>query len=153
AGGQADAPARLGIFAGVVEQVGHDLGQAGGGGVHDGRPGRQLDGQGVSGGFDVGPAGLQGVVGGGGQVQALPGQVDLARGDARHVHEVVDQPRQVVDLAVQHGEGLGGGGGVAEAQAEDLHGVADGGQGVAQLVGEHGEEVVLAAVGVLEGGL
>ncbi len=40
---------------------------------------------------------------------------------------------------------------VGPFQLHDLDGVADRGQGIAQLVGEHGQELVLALVGVFEG--
>ncbi len=77
----------------------------------------------------------------------LLAQADAAAGDAGDVEQVVHQPGQVLDLPLHHlARGL-------EARvdgldlAHQLDSVADRGERVAQLVGQHGEELVLAAVG------
>lgn len=85
-----------------------------------------------------------------GQVHRLPLQGHQPAGDAAHVHQVVDERDHVVDLALHH-----------FAQALDrllvvgraLHHfecVAQRCERVAQLVREDGDELVLAAVGVLQ---
>ena len=68
------------------------------------------------------------------------------RRDAADVEQVVDQADHVGDLALHEGAGLVDGGGVFAGEAHDLEAVADGGQGVAELVGEGGEELVLLAI-------
>ena len=69
---------------------------------------------------------------------------------ARYVEQVVNQPGQLLDLTLDHlgdllklriGRTL---------QAEDLHGVADWGERVAQLVSQHRQELILAAGRILE---
>src|SRR5438874_1531743 len=72
-----------------------------------------------------------------GQVEVLALQLDLAAGDPGHVEQVVDEPGEAADLAVQQVAGPGARLLVAAPQPEDVQGVADGRQGVAQLVGEH----------------
>ena len=81
------------------------------------------------------------------QLQPLPAQTDLAPGDAGHVEQVFDQPGHVLDLPAHHApRGLDrGGAGVVGLQ--QVRGVAQGGQRVAQLVGQQGQELVLAAIG------
>ena len=80
-----------------------------------------------------------------GRVEHVPPELDLPAGDAGDVQQVVDEPRQVLHLP-----------------RDDLHrpvdvlpvrrlwptvdGVADGRERVPQLVGEHGEELVLPLV-------
>ena len=71
---------------------------------------------------------------------------DLALVDARHVEQVVDEPRQLVDLALGDVHGPGQLGLVRRDLADHLDRVADRRQRVAQLVREHREELVLAPV-------
>ena len=101
------------------------------------------------------PRGLQGrpVVLGGqtrdrGEVAGLPLERELPPGDARDVEEIIDQPSHVRDLAIDD---------VPRPieprlrlpePPEDLHGAADRGQRIAELVGEDGDELVLAAIGL-----
>ena len=85
---------------------------------------------------------------GGNQFAAEP---DLARGDPRDVEQVIDRPGHVPKLplmtpSIRRGAGLA----VVAQHFEHLHGVGDGGQGVAQLVGEHRQELVLTAVVLLQ---
>ena len=72
-------------------------------------------------------------------------QLDLAAADAGDVQQVVDEPRQVLHLP---GDDLHRPVDVLleAAPCRELHGVADGRQRVPQLVGEHGEELVLPPV-------
>ena len=71
------------------------------------------------------------------ELEPLALQLDLAAGDARDVEQVVDEPRQVPDLAVDDrlrpARLLAAGRGALE----DVEAVADGRERVAQLVGEH----------------
>ena len=75
-------------------------------------------------------------------------QIDLAAGDARDVHQVIDQPHHVTDLAIH--DLVGGHRGLARSgEAQQTQRVADGREGIAQLVRQRGEEPVLALVGLL----
>src|SRR3989442_15688650 len=63
--------------------------------------------------------------------------------DARDVEQVVDEPDQVLHLPLRHvEEALSSG----DGRAEQLEAREELGERVAQLVGEHGEELVLAPV-------
>ena len=76
------------------------------------------------------------------QVDALLAERQLAARDAAHVHQVVDQPHELRDLALHHP------GGMAAVfrqllHAEDGRHVAQGRQRIAKLVSERGEEFIL----------
>src|SRR5690606_23308861 len=80
------------------------------------------------------------------QSHGLAAQVDLATDDAPDVQQVVDQPRELADLARQDvpgGAQVRGGG---LFQLHDGHRVADRRQRVAQLVAEHCQEVMEVAL-------
>ena len=82
-----------------------------------------------------------------GEIDAFPVQQDLALRDARHFHQVVHQPRQVLGLPVDHLARLFQ---LARQRPEHAHHrgrIADRRERVAQLVRQRGEEFVLAAVG------
>ena len=145
-----DAPAFRGVLGGVVEEVADHLGQAGGVALHLERARRQRHHQLLAARVDQRPRGLDRARDHRGEVDRLALQRDLAARDARDVEQVVDQPRQLVDLALDD---------VARARAllvgqllepHQLHRVADRRQRVAQLVRQHGQELVLAAVGLAE---
>ena len=104
----------------------------------------------VSADIDQGPAGFHRSINDGPGVEGLYLKLDLAASDARDIEEIVDQSDEMVDLPgddiagpehaflleIEHLEQLGGG--------------ADGCQRVAQLVGEHRQELVLAPVVFLD---
>ena len=80
-----------------------------------------------------------------GEVHALLAQLDAPARDARDVEQVVHQPHHVPELAVHHlahplRDGIG-----EAARPLHLERVAQGSQRVAQLVPEHGQELVLGA--------
>ena len=81
-----------------------------------------------------------------GDFHRLLAQLDLAARDARYVEKIVDQARQVRRLPLEGAElrDLGA------AQAHELDRGRDGGERVAQLVAQHGEELVLAPVGLAQ---
>ena len=85
-----------------------------------------------------------------GELDRLLLQHDLALADPRDVEELVHQPRELRHLAVdhvaRHDEALLGGGDAAH----ELHGVLDRRERIPQLVREHRQELVLAAVRVLQ---
>ena len=66
------------------------------------------------------------------------------------VEQVVDQPHHVRDLALQRLRRLAHRRGVTADEAQDLDDVRDRRQRVAQLVGQDGEELVLAPVGLAQ---
>ena len=75
-----------------------------------------------------------------------PTQLDLAPRDAGHVEQIVDQPGQMFHLTLDDLLGPCGFfvGEMRHLQQPD--GVADRREGISQLMGEHGEEFILAAV-------
>ena len=81
---------------------------------------------------------------------ALLAQLQLVAGDAGDVQQVVDQPGQVLDLPLDHVAAPAELRLVRPLEAQHLHGVADRGQRVPQFVGQRRQELVLAAVGLLQ---
>ena len=150
-GGERDLAPLVGVLRGVVQQVGEHLRHPRRVDLQEHGVLGQGDGQAVMTVLDQGPAGLDGQLDHRLQLDRLLLEHDLAAGDPRDVEQVVDHPRHLLDLVLDH---LDRPLEVGAAQALDLHdldGVADRGQGIAQLVGEHGEELVLAPVGLPEG--
>ena len=76
---------------------------------------------------------------------ALLVELDLPARDPGDVHEVVNQPHELLELTLDDLQLLR----VAEANAHQLDGHHDGRQGISQLMAEHGQELVLGAGGVL----
>ena len=106
--------------------------------------------QDVSPGVDQGTADFDGRRNHGLHVHLFHLEVDPAVAHARYVEQVVNQPGQLLDLAVDHlGELLNLRIGPA-FHAEDLHGVADRGKRVAQLVPQHRQELILPPSRILE---
>ena len=71
----------------------------------------------------------------------------LPRRDTAHVEQIVDQADHVIDLPVHHFVRVAQRAGRSPRQPQDLQRVANRRQRIAQLVGQRGEEFVLAAVG------
>ena len=89
----------------------------------------------------------------GGEGDALGPQADLPVRDPGDVEEVVDQPDQMGHLPLDHLSRLCGAGAVLLAVPEarqDLRRVPDRREGIAELVREGGEELVLPAIDVAE---
>src|SRR6266545_4128806 len=76
------------------------------------------------------------------EVEHLPVQDDLAARDPADVEQVVHEPTEVPHLALDQLARPDDGGVRHLAGRHHGHGVADGGERVAQLVAEHGEELV-----------
>ena len=93
---------------------------------------------------------LRGVLGEAGEVDGREPEGDPAALEPGDVEQVVDEPLHVQELAVEDRVDLGPGGRVA---ADEGGAVGHGRQGVAELVGEHRQVFVLAAVGLAEPGL
>ena len=79
------------------------------------------------------------------QVDRLRLQRDQPAGQPGDLEHVVDDPRQAVDLAVHHLVQLGDEPGIAQPAPQQVQAVADRRQGIAQLVAEQAEQLVLAA--------
>ena len=82
-------------------------------------------------------------------VDPLTAQLYPSAADAAHVEQVVHQPDEVADLTFQRLDHVLGG--RRGHPPDDLDRVADRRQRTAQLMGQHCEELVLAAVGLGEG--
>ena len=79
-------------------------------------------------------------------------QLDAAAGDAGDVEQVVQQGRQVLGLALEHRNRAFQVGREPGAQLEDLHRVDDHAERIAQLVGQHRQELVLRLARPFGGG-
>ena len=77
-------------------------------------------------------------------------QLQLALRHPCDIEKVFQQVGHLRDLPVDHVAAPGHTGIVERAPAQQAHGVPDRGQGIAQLVREHGDEVVLLAVGIAQ---
>ena len=95
-------PPRSVNLHGVVQQVADDLRQPRRVGVEIDRLRRQRDRQLVVHALVQRADGLDGLLDDGRELDALFAQLDLASRDAAHVEQVVDQPRHLADLALQH---------------------------------------------------
>src|SRR5262245_7571579 len=96
--------------------------------------------------FDQRPAGFDRSGDDLGQVYRRFLQADFALADARNFHKVVHQPDHLLDLSIHQLVGLRNHRRIVAAQCENLNGVAEGGERVAQLVGQRRQEVIFAAV-------
>ena len=82
------------------------------------------------------------------QLQGLLSKVDLAPRDPGNVHQVVDQPNQVGHLAVDHFSCSDERGVFGIREPEQVNRVANRGERVSQLVGQHGQKLVLVTIGL-----
>ena len=80
---------------------------------------------------------------------AFLSELDLAAGNAGDFEEVIDQSHQVVDLSLHDSVEIRGGL-RRTGEAQDVQGVANRREGIAQLVGERGKELVLSPVRLFE---
>ena len=74
--------------------------------------------------------------------------LELAAADPRDVEEIVDETRELIALAVDDPLNASRRLFPRRRMGQDVRGIANRGEWVAQLVREHGEELVLAAVGL-----
>ena len=152
AGRERDAAPGVGVLGGVGQEVDEDLLEPDRVGLEPQGPRGERDGQLVLPLLDERADGLDGTADDRREVERLLAELDLAPRDAGDVQQVVDQPGQVPDLPLD--DLLGPFELLLRLQlAEELDGVADRRQRVPQLVGEHRQELVLAAVGLQPLGL
>ena len=150
ADGQVDPAAVAGVLGRVVQDVRQDLREPGLVGLHPERFPGALHGEDLAAGLDERPAGLHGVGDDRRDVEGLLVELDLAAGDPRDVEEVVDEPDHLLDLPVDHVARPAEVDVVDAELLEELDGVADRREGIPQFVGEHRQELVLAAVVLLD---
>jgi hypothetical protein len=147
----ADGPARLGIFDGVVEKIGEDLREAHRIGVDVERFGRRRHRQGMAAAFERGLRGFDGVGDGVAQIDARPAQLDLPARDARHLKQIVDQPDEMLRLTVDHAEELATAAVALRRFAlQHIDGVADRRERIAQLMRQRRQKLILAAIGLAQ---
>ncbi|MCY1204250.1 hypothetical protein D9M72_157740 [compost metagenome] len=139
-----DLPARGRISGGVVQQVAENLRQPHQVAAHRQRLLGQRQAQRVAVGVDLRPHRFDRGIERGAQLYQVLAQRDAALVEARDIEQLVDQPGQVVQLAPDD---------VARAEhvlargrqlLQHVGGTAQRCERVAQLVGEHGQELVLA---------
>src|SRR5271166_1237927 len=145
-----DAPAGFRVLGGVVQQVHHDLLQPGG---------VRIEAHGLLGERDrklvlpvVDDVADDGDRAGNDRPEfhRLFAETDLALRDAGDIEQVIDQAGEVLDLAFDDLFGPGNTIPVASCRTEQIDSTADRGKQVPELVGEHRQKFILAAVGVLE---
>src|SRR6266851_5222010 len=74
-------------------------------------------------------------------------KVDSAARQLSDVEQIADHPRHVLELATHDVVGMADHVGGRGWLLQDLQGIAERGQGIAQLVRQHGQELVLAPIG------
>ncbi len=148
---QRDPAARGGELGGVVQDVGQHLDQPGLVAVDGQQLVGHVDGQHVPTCIDGRPRRLDRPGDDRPDQHRLALQRDDAAGDPRHVEQVVDQVDQVLDLTLDDVAGRRPLRFGQLLQAQQLHGGADRRQRIAQLVGQHRQELVLALGRFLEG--
>jgi hypothetical protein len=151
-GRQGHPAAAVGVSGRIVQQVRHHLGQPGLVPVQRDRPDRRDEVQLEPGRLDQRPARLNGRLDNVGQVDPGLPQLQLAGRDPGQVEQIVHQPGELPGLPLDDGPGPDQGWVGRPAGPEDLDRVLDGGQRVAQLVGQDGQKLVLLPVGLPQAG-
>ncbi len=146
-----DVPADVRVLGRVVDQVGEHLHEARGIGVERQRPGRQRHRELLPLLDDHRATDLHRLQEQGAQLYRLLAELDLALADARHVQQIVEQALHVLHLPRNDGAVAGSLLFLARRGAiEDLDGAEDGRQRIAQLVRQHRQKLVLAAIGLAQ---
>ena len=146
-----DPAAGLGVLGGVVEQVRHDLLQPGRVAFDPERLGREIDRELVPERLDQGQRRLDGMVDDRAEIDRLLAELDLSPRDPRDVEEDLRAAASCAGSAVR---AISSDSSIRrisrDLQANDLEGVRQGRQRVAQLVGQHRQELVLALARLLQ---
>ena len=145
-----DSAAGLGILGRVVEQVRDDLFQTGRVAVDPERLGTETGREFVPERFDQGKRCLDGVVDDRVEVDGILAKLDLSARDPRDIKKIFEQSRHMVDLAPCDIERFFDQGVPPHLQANDLQGIRQRRQRVAQLVGQHRQKLILALTGLLK---
>src|SRR5262245_40875246 len=85
----------------------------------------------------------------GAEVDRSAAQVDLARCNARHVQKIVDEPREMLDLALDHAPSGYRGVVVLPDLIQHHRGPRDRRERIPQLMAQHGQEFVLDPAGAI----
>src|SRR5262249_53330257 len=85
------------------------------------------------------------------KIDRLPAKLDLATADATHIEQVVYHSDHLIDLTLQHLQRGLHYLVVAIRVLQDLHSVVNRSEWITKLVGEHGKEFVLVAIGGADG--
>ena len=147
---QIDASAVGCVLGRVVEEIGEDLREPYRVAVDRERLGRQIEPELMMRRLDEAAAGLDRAPQHDRDLDSLLAELDFATSDAGHLEEVVDEPHHVVDLALHELAHPLRVRMVACCEPQDVQRIADRSERIAQLVREDRQELVLAAVGLLE---
>ena len=137
--------AAAGVPHGILQQGIRDATEPPGFRPHPDRGGGQRQGQGHPGPIPVGAAGLDRLAADLAQVDVLRLQRDQAAGQPGDLQDILDDPREAVNLAIHQLVQVGGEPGIARPAPQQVQAIADRRQGIAQLVGQQAEQLVLAA--------
>ena len=144
--GKPNATGRGRVFGGVREQIDQNLRETHAISAQVGLFGRERHAQIVPPFEDERAHVVEHVFGELAGFHAFPFQFDLARRNARHVEEVVDESNQVLELSAHHAVKLVDLRFVGTACVEQVQRVAQRGQRIAQLVRQHREEIIFSSV-------
>ena len=145
-----DTSARWCVLGGIDEQVGQHLGQPRHVTVDEHRLVRQCQRQLVAGAVEQRLRQLDRTLDRAGDVQPLAAQRERPAHHARDIEQVFQQPGHLRDLAVHHVAAPVALDGVDAGHAQQAQCVANRRQRVAQFVRQHGDEIVFAAVGLVQ---
>ena len=143
-----DATVVLAELGGVVQEIGEYLYQSDPIAFDEQRLRREINAETLIAMSNPDLAHLQGRFDDLAEVDLLLVQLNVAAAHARDVEQVLDQTRQVRELAVHHRERTVGGNRIIAPFHEQVDAGAQGRQRIAQLVGQGRQELVLAAIGL-----
>ena len=149
-GRQSDVTSRVGVLAGVVQQVAEYLGEPPLIAVYVNRVGWQRHDDFVLQAFRQWTAGLDGVLQHGGELRMLLAQFQLVTGDATDVEQIVHEPDHLCQLSLHGLLGLPENVAAAVRAFHDLQHIVKRRERTSQFVGQDRQELILAAVGLLE---
>ena len=144
--GHRNPSALVGVLRGVIDQVGQDLGNSRKIAQHQQRLRRQHDRQLMFKSVDEGTTRLDRRADDHSDIDRSDLELDLSPRDARDVEQIIDQADQLAELAADDFSGPCKLDWILRAQVKDVNGVADRRQRVAQLMREHRQELVFAAI-------
>ena len=144
---QGDASSSIGVLGGVGQQIQEHLRQPGQVGVESNRLLRERDREFMAHLLDQRAARFDRTVHHGRQLHSLLAKFELATGNPAHVHQVINQSDQLRHLAFHHAAGLFRRLRLPTRKPNQLQASANRGEGIAQLVGQRRQKLVLAAIG------
>ena len=146
-GREPDRAAPRRVLGSVAQEVADDLGEPCRVGVQPDRLGGQRDRESMRAGLGGRADHLDRLLDDGGEQHGLSPEGDLAVRDTRDVEQVVHQAGEVAHLSVRHVHEVLA---VGHVELEQVERGAQRGEGIAELVGQHREELVLATIGIGE---